>query len=65
MPLESIKVTSIDSQANPYQFEVFVEVKKIPMVWTLKAHTEVGQHCLMQTAQILLWLFSSRYDLAG
>lgn len=46
VPLESIlKVTNIDKQADPYQFKVFVEMKKVPMVWTLKAHTEVGHHC--------------------
>ena len=46
MPLASIlKVTEIDNQTDPYQFKVFIEVKKIPVVWTLKAHNEVGQ-CL-------------------
>ena len=46
VPLASIlKVTEIDNQADPYQFKVFIEVKKIPVVWTLKAQNEVGQ-CL-------------------
>ncbi len=44
-PLENIlNVTSIDgAAADPYQFKIFIEGKKAPEVWTLKARTEASQ----------------------
>jgi hypothetical protein len=44
-PLENIlKVTCIDgAAAEPYQFKIFMEGKKAPEVWTLKARTEASQ----------------------
>jgi hypothetical protein len=45
VPLENIlNVTSIDgATAEPYQFKIFIEGKKAPEVWTLKARTEASQ----------------------
>ena len=45
VPLENIlKVTSVDNMAETYQFKVFIERKKIPVVWTLKARTEASYY---------------------
>ena len=43
VPLENIlKVTSVNDPAEPYKFKVFIEGKKGPVVWTLKAHNEAS-----------------------
>ena len=46
VPLKNIlKVTSVNDPAEPYQFKVFFEGKKVPFVWTLKAHNEASLLC--------------------
>ena len=56
VPLENIlKVTSVDNITEPYQFKIFIEGKKVPEVWTLKARTEASSYTQLNSAAVLFY----------
>lgn len=63
VPLENIlSVTSVDSAtAEPYQFKIFIEGRKAPEVWTLKARTEASQ-ILIIVQQLVTLLHFRKQD---